>query len=54
MGEHVRNQYVGSISEIQERVIPAFNDQSISIPYPVQEVKVYRGEGHEGESARAK
>ena len=34
----------GSISEIQERVIHAFNDQSISIPYPVQEVKIFRGE----------
>ena len=34
----------GSISNIQERVIHAFNDQSISIPYPVQEVKIFRGE----------
>ena len=34
----------GSISEIQERVIHTFNDQSISIPYPVQEVKIFRGE----------
>ena len=34
----------GSISEIQERVIHAFNEHGVSIPYPVQEVKVYRGE----------
>ena len=43
-----------SISQIQEAVIKAFADHEISIPYPVQEVKVYRGENHEGESARAK
>ncbi|MGE8540155.1 mechanosensitive ion channel family protein [Acinetobacter sp. ANC 3813] len=34
----------GSISEVQERVIHAFNENGVSIPYPVQEVKVYRGE----------
>ncbi len=33
-----------SISKVQEQVIDAFGDQGISIPYPVQEVKVYRGE----------
>ncbi len=33
-----------SISKVQENVIEAFNEQGISIPYPVQEVKVYRGE----------
>ncbi len=33
-----------SISEVQEKVIEAFNEQGISIPYPVQEVKVFRGE----------
>ncbi len=43
-----------SISHVQENVIQAFAEHEISIPYPVQEVKVYRGEGHEGESARAK
>ena len=43
-----------SISEVQERVIQSFADNNISIPYPVQEVKVYRGENLEEESARAK
>jgi small conductance mechanosensitive channel len=43
-----------SISQIQESVVKAFAEHEISIPYPVQEVKVYRGEGHDGESARAK
>lgn len=33
-----------SISEVQELVIEAFTKHNISIPYPVQEVKVYRGE----------
>ncbi|MCH7335733.1 mechanosensitive ion channel family protein [Acinetobacter sp. NIPH 2699] len=33
-----------SISEIQELVVTAFDEQGISIPYPVQEVKVYRGD----------
>ncbi|MEB6675414.1 mechanosensitive ion channel family protein [Acinetobacter haemolyticus] len=33
-----------SISEIQELVVTAFAEQGISIPYPVQEVKVYRGD----------
>jgi len=33
-----------SISEVQEKVIQAFAKNGISIPYPVQEVKVYRGE----------
>lgn len=32
-----------SISQIQERVVDAFNENAISIPYPVQEVKVHRG-----------
>lgn len=45
-----------SISEVQEHVIKAFAEHNISIPYPVQEVKVYRGnDGVEmAESARAK
>lgn len=33
-----------SISKTQEAVIQAFLASNISIPYPVQEVKVYRGE----------
>jgi len=33
-----------SISEIQELVVTAFDEKGISIPYPVQEVKVYRGD----------
>ena len=33
-----------SISDVQEHVIQAFSKHNISIPYPVQEVKVYRGE----------
>lgn len=33
-----------SISDVQQRVIKAFAEHDISIPYPVQEVKVYRGE----------
>lgn len=33
-----------SISEIQEQVVTAFDEKGISIPYPVQEVKVYRGD----------
>jgi small conductance mechanosensitive channel len=33
-----------SISDVQEHVIQAFNKNGISIPYPVQEVKVYRGD----------
>ena len=32
-----------SISSVQEQVIQAFAEHNISIPYPVQEVKVYRG-----------
>lgn len=43
-----------SISAVQERVIQAFAEHNISIPYPVQEVKVYRGDGNEDASARAK
>ncbi len=43
-----------SISEVQEFVIKAFAENNISIPYPVQEVKVYRGENFTEESARAK
>lgn len=44
-----------SISLIQESVIHAFAEHEISIPYPVQEVKVYRGDAsQEDESARAK
>ena len=46
----------GSISEVQERVIKAFAEHEISIPYPVQEVKIYRGNDttEAAESARAK
>lgn len=45
-----------SISEVQERVIAAFAEHHISIPYPVQEVKVYRGDAtvNEDDSGRAK
>ncbi len=43
-----------SISEVQELVIKAFAENNISIPYPVQEVKVYRGENLTEDSARAK
>ena len=45
----------GSISEVQEHVIKAFAEHNISIPYPVQEVKVYRGGDSETvDSGRAK
>jgi small-conductance mechanosensitive channel len=45
-----------SISQIQENVLEAFAENNISIPYPVQEVKVYRGDpsSDDLESARAK
>ncbi|MGN0935091.1 mechanosensitive ion channel family protein [Acinetobacter amyesii] len=43
-----------SISEVQEHVIQAFNQKGISIPYPVQEVKVYRGDQAETEASTAK
>lgn len=43
-----------SISEVQEHVIQAFNQHGISIPYPVQEVKVYRGDQTEAEASTAK
>ena len=45
-----------SISEIQELVVTAFDEKGISIPYPVQEVKVYRGDAaiQDDVSARAK
>ena len=33
-----------SVSEVQEQVIEAFTQHGISIPSPVQEVKVFRGE----------
>lgn len=47
---------LASISEVQERVIAAFAEHHISIPYPVQEVKVYRGDAtvNEDDSGRAK
>ena len=38
-----------SISDVQQHVIKAFAEHDISIPYPVQEVKVYRGD-HAAES----
>ena len=45
-----------SISSVQEKVIHAFAENDVSIPYPVQEVKVYRGDPsvQDEESARAK
>nr|WP_218954994.1 MULTISPECIES: mechanosensitive ion channel family protein [unclassified Acinetobacter] len=43
-----------SISEVQEHLIQAFNQNGISIPYPVQEVKVYRGDHAEAEASTAK
>ena len=45
-----------SISEIQEQVLEAFSEHNISIPYPVQEVKVYRGDAsvEDTDSGRAK
>ncbi|OTG74558.1 transporter [Acinetobacter sp. ANC 4169] len=45
-----------SISEVQEHVIQGFAEHNISIPYPVQEVKMYRGssDAEVTESARAK
>lgn len=45
-----------SISAVQEHVIQAFAEHNISIPYPVQEVKVYRGneDTEVTESGRAK
>ncbi|AOA59641.1 mechanosensitive ion channel family protein [Acinetobacter larvae] len=33
-----------SISRVQEQVVEAFHREKISIPYPVQEVKIYRAE----------
>jgi small-conductance mechanosensitive channel len=42
----------GSISEIQERVIHAFNEHGVSIPYPVQEVKISRGEAEAASNAK--
>jgi small conductance mechanosensitive channel len=46
----------GSISAVQEQVIQAFAEHNVSIPYPVQEVKVYRGSDSDeiSESGRAK
>lgn len=38
----------GSISAIQERVIQAFNENGVSIPYPVQEVKIIRSAADAG------
>nr|WP_171525393.1 MULTISPECIES: mechanosensitive ion channel family protein [Acinetobacter] len=43
-----------SISKIQEEVIQSFAEQGISIPYPVQEVKVYRGDPSVADSSEAK
>lgn len=42
-----------SVSAVQEHVLQAFAEHNISIPYPVQEVKVYRGE-HQEETASAR
>ena len=41
----------GSISAIQERVIQAFNENGVSIPYPVQEVKIIRSAADAGSAA---
>ena len=35
-----------SVSEIQEAVLAAFNQYGISIPYPIQEIKVYHRESN--------
>lgn len=44
-----------SISAVQEKVIHAFAEHDVSIPYPVQEVKVYRGDAsQDDDSGRAK
>lgn len=43
-----------SISKIQEEVIQSFAEHGISIPYPVQEVKVYRGDPSVIDSSEAK
>ena len=44
-----------SISEVQEMVVSTFAEHNISIPYPVQEVKVYRGDAaDENESERTR
>lgn len=45
-----------SISAVQEKVIHAFAENDVSIPYPVQEVKVYRGDttAQDDVSGRAK
>ena len=40
-----------SVSDVQQHVIAAFAEHNISIPYPVQEVKVYRGD-HSAQSAK--
>jgi small-conductance mechanosensitive channel len=42
----------GSMSAVQEHVINAFAQHHISIPYPVQEVKIYRNEQDEQNSGR--
>ena len=43
-----------SISQIQEQVKDLFGEKGISIPYPVQEVKVYRGDHDKKEASDAK
>ena len=44
-----------SVSAVQEHVIDSFAKNNISIPYPVQEVKVYRGDTtDDADSGRAK
>lgn len=44
-----------SVSKVQEEVVRSFAEHNISIPYPVQEVKVYRGEtDQDDDSGRAK
>ena len=43
-----------SISKIQEMVVHSFAENNVSIPYPVQEVKIYRNDNAEEESTRAK
>ncbi len=44
----------GSISSVQEYVVQAFAEQGISIPYPVQEVRVAKNESYPTEASAAK
>ena len=44
----------GSISSVQEYVVQAFAEQGISIPYPVQEVRVAKNDSYPTETSTAK